>query len=66
MLRSERLQCDLQLNCRAAVDGNKLIVLQLDDISVCLCNDTGNLCQLTRLIRKLYRYGKDPVPQSSL
>ena len=61
MLGTECFQCDTQFHGSAAVDGYKLVVLQLDDITVNAGNDTGYSAQLTGLVGKQYGYGEDTV-----
>ena len=61
MLGTECFQCDTQFHGIAAVDGYKLVVLQLDDITVNAGNDTGYSAQLTGLVGKQYGYGEDTV-----
>ena len=61
MLGTERFQCDTQFHGSTAVDGYKLVVLQLDHITVDTCNDAGYSAQLTGLVGKQYGYGEDTV-----
>ena len=39
-------------------------MLQLDNISLLSCDDSGHFTKLTRLIRKQYRYSKDSVTEN--
>ena len=61
MLGAECFQCDTQFHSSTAVDGYKLVVLQLDDITVDSGNNTGYSAQLTGLVGKQYGYGEDTV-----
>ena len=61
VIRSKCFQCDLQLYGCIAVRTYKLIVIQLDDISLFICNNGCHTNQLSCFVRKQNRYGKDTV-----
>ena len=61
MVSAERFESDAQFNCRIAVDGDKLVVFQFDDISVGLGDNTGDAVEFTGLVRQKDGNGKDPV-----
>ena len=62
MLGSESLQRNLQFHRCISVDGNKLIVLQFDNISVDPGNDSGYTAKLAGLVGKKYGDRKNSVP----
>ena len=59
MLGAKALERNTEFHCRAAWRFHKLVVLQLDDITVNAGNDTGYSAQLTGLVGKQYGYGED-------
>ena len=61
VFRAESFKCDPQFHCRIAVDGNELVVLELNDISVDAGNDPGYSVQFARLVGKAHRDREDPV-----
>ena len=63
VFRPERLHCDAKFHRGAAIDRNKLIVLQFDDVSAGLSDESGNAVQFARLVGQKDRDGKNAVPQ---
>ena len=61
MVCTKRLQSDLQFYSCITVCAYKLVMIQLDNISLILCNNRSHTYQFTRLIRDKNRYGKDSV-----
>ena len=61
MLRSKGFYGDFQLHSHISVDGNELVVLQLDYITVLFCDYRRYLAQSARLIRKKDRYSEYSV-----
>ena len=47
MFCAKCLKCNTQLHCRIAVGGNKLVMLQLDDIALLLGDDACHTYQFT-------------------
>ena len=61
MLCTKALHRNTQLYCSASVNGNKLIVGQLDNVAVLFCNDGSYLAQFARLVRKQNGNREDTV-----
>ena len=55
------LHGDTKLHSRIPVGADKLIVIQLDNVALCVCDGLSHPYQFTRLVRKQYRYREDPV-----
>ncbi len=64
MFRSKGFQGNAQFHSGIPVDGNELVMFQFDHISAFFGNHICHMAQLARLIRKKYRYRKNPVPQN--
>ena len=64
MFRTIGFQRDPKFNGGISVDGDKLIMLQLNYIPVYIRDYTGNSAQLARFIRQKYGHGKNPVPHN--
>ena len=61
MVGSECLKRDAKLHLCAAVYSDELVVLELDDITLLLCDSLCDSCQLTRLIRQQDRNCKNTI-----
>ena len=61
MLGAESLQCNAQFYGSIPVNGDKLVMLQFDDIAVLLRNNIGYMAQLPRTVGQKHRYRKNPV-----
>ena len=62
MLSPKSFKSDPQLHCRIPVCAYKLVMFQLDNISLFIRNDSGHIDQLTRLVRQEHGHCKDSVP----
>ena len=61
MICSECFHCDTKLYCCVSVCAYKLVMLQLNDVTLYVCDCLRHTCEFTRLIRKEYGYGEDTV-----
>ena len=61
MLCTKALHRNAQLHCSTSVDGNKLVVGQLDNVAVLFCNNSSYLAQFARLVRKQNGNREDTV-----
>ena len=62
MFFAEGFHGDDQLHGAVPVHADKLVVLQLDDISFGVGNDSGDFVELSRNIREPYRDSEDSGP----
>ena len=63
MVCAEGLERDAELHGRIAVDGHKLVVLQLDDVAADFGDQAGDPVQFAGLVRQEDRDRKDPVAE---
>lgn len=56
MICSECFHCDTKLYCCVSVCAYKLVMLQLNDVTLYVCDCLRHTCEFTRLIRKEYGY----------
>ena len=61
MFRSKRLHRNTKLYRRIPVGADKLIMLKLDHIPLCIGNGSRNTHQFTRFVREQHRHREDPV-----
>ena len=62
MTVAKGLQCNLQLHLGLAVDGDKLVVMELDDVALLRRDDLCHPHQLAGLIRQKHREGENSAP----
>ena len=64
MLMAECLHSDNQLHRRVAVDADKLVMFQFNNIALLLRNQRRNIRKLTRFVRQKHGNGENPAPRN--